>query len=359
MFILFQPLYLEELGADPFLIGIIMGAIGVVMAIGHLPAGFLSDRFGRRPLLIAAWIIGLAATWLMALADSLQIFVIGGALYGLTAFVIAPLNSYVTAANRRLSTGRVLTLTSAAYNAGAFLGPMLGGLIGEQFGLRRNFLIAAVIFTFSTLIILNIRPQPVVLPHTQEWWRQPKRVLQPRFIQYLGVVFVVMFCLYLPQPLSQNFLLNERDLNLTSIGFLISARSLGVVILNLILGWVQAPLGFLLSQISVGLFTLLIGFGTGLPSYFLGYFLMGGYQTARALASAQTRDLIDKTNMGLAYGSVETVNSIAIIIAPPLAGILYNQNPEWIYMLSFVLIGVAIMVTLIFSPVKIKLRAQN
>ena len=354
MFLLFQPLYLEELGADPLIIGFIMGGIGITMAIGHLPAGYLADRIGRRPLLLAAWGLGVVSTGLMALASSLTLFVIGSAIYGLTMFVMAPLSSYVTAARGKLGVGRALTLTSAAYNVGAFLGPLLGGWIGQKIGLRYNFLFAAIIFVVSTIIILNIKPQPIEKQIADTWWQSPKQVLQPRFIQYMVVIFVVMVSLYLAQPLAQNFLQNERGLNLSDIGLLISFRSAGIVILNIIIGFLQVPLGFILAQISVSLFTLLIWFGNDLPWYLLGYFLMGGYQTARVLASAQTRDLVDVASMGLAYGTIETVNASALIIGPPFAGFLYAQNPEAVFTVSFILICCGILVTLLFSPVRIQ-----
>jgi len=55
MFLFFQPLYLQQLGADPILIGTIIGMVGIAMTISHLPAGYLADRIGRRPLILAAW----------------------------------------------------------------------------------------------------------------------------------------------------------------------------------------------------------------------------------------------------------------------------------------------------------------
>ena len=73
-FIEFRPLYLEQLGANPVVIGSILGAAGMVMAFSHIPAGILADRFGRRPIMWAGWVAGLAATSLMALADRLSIF---------------------------------------------------------------------------------------------------------------------------------------------------------------------------------------------------------------------------------------------------------------------------------------------
>ena len=354
LFILFQPIYLEELGADPLLIGSILGLLGIAMTAAHLPAGYLSDRIGRRPMLISAWLLGTAAAWIMAISTSLGLFVVGSVLYAATAFVISPLNSYITAARGQLAVGRVLTLISAAYNFGAIGGPILGGWIGENFGLRYNFFISAVLFVISSLIILNIRSQPVELGKSESHPKNILTVFTPKFIRYLVVVFIVMFSLYLPQPLSQNFLLNERGLDLQNIGLLISARSAGVVILNLVLGSLSAPFGFLLSQTAMGVYTLLIGFGVGIPWYFIGYLLLGSYQTARSLSNALARSLMKASNMGFSYGTVEAVNSSAIILAPPIAGYLYTINPESVFTISFVLIGLAIIINLIFSPVKIK-----
>ena len=52
MFFYFQPIYLEQLGADPALIGLILGSYGVAMMIAHIPAGYLADRLGRKPLML-------------------------------------------------------------------------------------------------------------------------------------------------------------------------------------------------------------------------------------------------------------------------------------------------------------------
>lgn len=354
MFLYFEPLYLEELGAGPVLIGAIIGGIGLAMTISHLPAGLLADRYGRRPLLFAAWGLGTLATWMMALASSLPAFVIASALYGFTSFVIVPLNSYITAARGRWSVGRAITLISAAFNLGAILGPLLGGWIGNELGLRRTFFFAALFFVLSTLIILFIRPQPVeklALEQKHNGWRD---LLNPRYTRYLFVVFIAMFFMYLPQPLSQNFLQNERGVNLAGIGQLIAARSAGVVLLNLVLGQMNARTGFLLAQFLMGLFSLLVWQGTGLPWYMMGYLLLGSYQTARSLATAQGRALIDEARMGLGYGMIETVSSTAIILAPPLAGFLYSQNPTWIYSISLGLIGLAFVSSTLLSPIKVE-----
>ncbi len=160
-----------------------------------------------------------------------------------------------------------------------------------------------------------------------------------RYAQYLLLTFFVMFGLYLPQPLTPNYLQNLRGVGLVVMGQLISMRSLGVVAFNIVLGHFNARLGYLLAQVCMGLFAALIWLGAGLPAYMAGYLLMGSYITARGLVLAQGRTLVHAPNMGIAYGSLETVMSLAIVLGPPLAGYLYSINPNLIYSTSLALIG--------------------
>jgi MFS family permease len=354
MFYFFEPLYLQQMGADALKIGSILGLVGLAMTLSFLPAGYLSDRIGRRPLLITAWVTGTLATVFMALAPSLPLLVVGMVLYGSTGFVTVPLYSYMTAARGRLSVGRVLTLNSAFYNIGYIVGPLLGGYIGERLGLQFNFRFAALIFVFSTSIIFFIRPQPVErmpdgepAPGLISLWRSS-------YGRYVLLIFFLMFGMYLPQPLSQNYLQNERGISLLIIGQLLAARSVGIVMLNLVIGQLNARLGYLLTQVGMGLFSVLILMGSGLPAYFAGYWIMGSYITARGLVVAQGRALVQAANMGLAYGMMETAMAAAMVLGPPLAGLLYEMNPDWIYLVSLGMISAGLAVNLLFSPLRQK-----
>jgi MFS family permease len=348
MFLYFVPLYLQQLGADPILIGTVYGAFGFVMMLAHIPAGYLSDRLGRRPLIRAAWIMGLVATWVMALGPSLEIFIAGFVLYGVTGFVSSPLFSYVTAARGNLTAGRAMTLTSAMYNLGAVLGPVSGGWVGEHFSLRTIFLISACVFFLSSVLILFLKPQPRDLHDDQNNTRT--LLANTRFLGYIGVIFFIMFAMYLPQPLTPNFLQNERGITLSQMGAIGSLGNFGNVVFNLVLGQFNAGMGLALGQVCVALFALLIWKGTGQPWYMFGYFLMGGYRAARMLAMAQVRLLIHQSQMGLAYGISEAGSAMALILAPLLAGYLYDENPASIYPLSLLLITIGVIVSLIFSP---------
>lgn len=348
LFIYFQPLYLEELGADPILIGTILGGFGMAMTLSHIPAGFLADRFGRKPLMVAAWATGTATCWIMAFANNLTIFTIGLLFYGTTLFVMSPLTSYLTAARGKLSVGRVITLMSAGFNSGAVLGPIVGGRIGDIYGLRYSYYAAGVIFFLSLIVISFIKAQPVEKQVPSQdgirWY------MSSRYLVYMGVIFFAFFAMYLPQPLTPNYLSNQGGYDLSQIGVLFSVSSIGVVVLNLVLGSLPALTGFLIAQFAVALFTLILWRASGFAWYFVGFFMLGGFRTARNLGVAQVRELVPSSIMGLAYGVTETVAGTAVILAPILAGFLYTQDPTIMYAIGFGLIAVSIVISGRYSP---------
>jgi MFS family permease len=348
MFFYFQPIYLKELGADPIRIGAILGGFGLMMVVSHIPAGYLADKVGRKPVLVSAWVIGLVAAWIMALANSLPVFIAGLFIYGFTMFVMSPLNSYITAARGRLSVGRAITLISASFNLGMVLGPWLGGQVGQQFGLRQNYVIAGFLIMVSTVVVLFLHPQPIERASHAEsanGWLRARR-----YWYYVGAICLAAFAMYLPQPLAPNFLVEQRNLSLEQTGLLYSVTSLGVVLLNLILGSFPARIGFLIGQAAVGIYALILWQATGLPWYILGFLLLGGFKTARSLGIAQVRELVPQAKIGLAYGLTETVGGTAVVLAPLLAGYLYTQQPSWMFALSAGLIGISILVSARFSP---------
>jgi hypothetical protein len=318
------------------------------MTVAHIPAGHLADRIGRKPLLLTSWIVAMLATWMMALSPSLPFFVIGLLMYNLTAFVSSPLSSYITAARDKLSVARALTIVSAFYNGGALLGPWLGGQVGERFGLRTIYFIAGGIFIFSLIILLFIKSQPVEVVSADD--QGNVKFIDRKFVTFLGVILLAGFSMYLAQPLSANYLQNQQGFSLESIGILGSITSAGIVILNLVLGNFNPFTGYLLGQLFVALFTIIMWKGTSFAWYCVGYFLVGGFRMARSLATALTKNLVHQARMGLAFGITETVGSSAVILASPIAGYLYQIQPTLMYIVGFCLILLSMVVSTLFIP---------
>ena len=345
LFFNFQPIYLKSLGSDEQQIGFILGAFGAAMAITHIPAGRLADRIGRRPLLFAAWVTGLIATLIMATATALPMFVVGMLIYGLTAFVASPLSSYVTAARGKWSVATALSLTTVMFNTGMILGPVTAGWIGDHFGLRRIYFVAAGFFVASTICILFVQKQPVDR-HDPEL-PPPGLLSNFRLMSYVGIVAFAVFAMYLAQPLTPNFLEDVRGFSLGNVGVIFSFGALGNAVLALSLSRMKPYGGFIVAQVMVAAFAFIVWRATSLPVLALGYFLLGGFRAARPLAMAQARELVHESQMGLTYGVMETVNSVIFILTPPLAGFIYKINPMTNYPLALGLITVSVLISLI------------
>ena len=351
MFFNFVPIYLDnQFLLSKYEIGLVLGAFGFFMAITHIPAGRLSDRIGRRPLLIAAWVLGLVSTVIMGLALALPFYLIGLFGYGLTAFVSSPLSSYVTAARGRLPIGTVLSLSTATFAMGMVLGPITGGWIGDQFGMRMSFFVAAAMFALSNVFILLIERQPI--DHLDPEAPPPNLRSNQRFLVFMGVLAFAIFAMYLAQPLTPNFLEGIRGLSLSQTGIIFTAGALGNSLLAILLSRVPPRRGFLFAQGLVILFSFLIWKGSSLPVYVLGYFLLGGFRAGRPMALAQARELVHDSQMGVTYGIMETISAVIFILTPPLAGILFEYDPTLVYPLSIGLIVASILVSYLFSPRK-------
>ena len=351
MFFNFVPIYLDkQFALGKYDIGLILGAFGFSMAITHIPAGRLADRFGRRPLLIIAWLLGVVATLLMAIADALPLYLAGLFSYGLTAFVSSPLSSYVTAARGTWPISTVLSLTTATFGMGMVLGPVTGGWIGDQFGMRTSFWVAAVVFVLSTIFLFFVERQPI--DHHDPEDPPPQILKNRRFLGFMSVLAFAIFAMYLAQPLTPNLLEGVRGLSLSETGIIFTAGALGNSLLAITFSRSNPRSGFLFAQSLVILFAILIWKGSSLPVFALGYFLLGGFRAARPLAMAQARELVHDSQMGVSYGIMDTVNAVIFILTPPLAGLLFEQDPMIVYPLAIGLIVLSIIISYLFSPRK-------
>jgi hypothetical protein len=113
--------------------------------------------------------------------------------------------------------------------------------------------------------------------------------------------------------------------------------------LNILLGQLPAGTGFTIGQIAVAAYAGILWRASGMGWYAVGYFLLGGYRVVRALIVARTRPLVESRQVGLAYAWTETVGSISIILAPVLAGALYESDPGLMFPAAIVLIGATLV----------------
>jgi MFS family permease len=352
LFIYFYPLSLQRWDMPPVQIGFVLSMIGVIMAMVQVPAGYLSDRFGTRPLIRAGLILGVVCALIMGFSTTRPVFVAGLMAYSLTSFVVAPMNSYITRLRGGWSVQRALTFVSAFMLAGGIAGPMLGGWIAETAGLTVVFRYSAGLFLVSSVVIFFARRPGLQTTPEASLHIQLPPLANPRFVGLLMIVFFTLFALNIPTQLASLYLQNVHHLSIQQIGMTGTIASLGMAVIMFALGSLPAPAGMLVGQLLVAAFSLLMWRGQNTAAFFTGYLFAGGARLYRSMTLAFARPLVKAGDIGFAYGLVETGNALAVILAPLAAGFLYSYKPEAVFIVGLAAIAITIVMNLLLSREK-------
>lgn len=345
LFIFFYPLALQQWHINTVQIGAVLSLLGVIMAVVQALAGYLSDRFGTRPLIRAACILGVMAAGMMAAANSLPFFIAGLIVYSINAFINAPLNSYITQMRGSWSAQRSITFVAGSFQVGGIVGPMLGGWIGQTAGLAVVFRYATGLFLIATAIAFFAR-RPVAQQEEQESGTPLVNPLtNPRFLSLLVIIFLTIVAFSTPQQLTSVYLQDVHLLSIQQIGLTGTFAGIGGAVILFALGSAPALVGMITSQALLGLFCIFLWRGQNAAVFYIGYLFVGGYPLYRSMAAAAVRPLVKTRDMGLAYGLVEMGNALAVILAPLVAGFLYQSRPESVYTISLIALVVTISLT--------------
>ena len=152
------PFYAETFGANPTVVGLLVAIYAAAQMFSAPLLGRLSDRFGRRPLLLIS-IIGSAIGFiLLGFANSLLILFIARLLDGLTGGNISVAQAYITDVTDEKNRSRGLGLIGAAFGLGFIIGPALGGIL-SQFGYAVPAFVAAGISILNFSLALFWLPE--------------------------------------------------------------------------------------------------------------------------------------------------------------------------------------------------------
>lgn len=151
------PLYASEQGADLHFVGLMVGAYMATNLLCQYPAGWLSDRFGRRGLMFA----GLAAYALASLGflffRSPEAFVTLRGLEGIAGACFTPAAlAYVADRAPEGERGQRLAHLTVAQNGGMLVGPALGGALASGCGLASPFVALAALCMVGALMTARL-----------------------------------------------------------------------------------------------------------------------------------------------------------------------------------------------------------
>ena len=125
------PFYGQEFNVTAFQIGLLFSSYSLAQLVFAPLLGRLSDRTGRRPVLLVSIAGSVAAYLLFAAADSFLVLLLARTLSGIAASNYAIAQAYVADVSSREDRSQAMGLIGAAFGIGFVLGPALGGLLAQ------------------------------------------------------------------------------------------------------------------------------------------------------------------------------------------------------------------------------------
>ncbi|MEJ2455830.1 MAG: MFS transporter [Candidatus Thiodiazotropha sp.] len=153
-------LYAEGLpGVTPLLVGLAIGAYGLTQALLQIPFGMLSDRIGRKPVLIGGLLIFAVGSAVAASADTIYGIILGRALQGSGAIaaVIMALAADLSREQRRL---RIMAFIGISIGVAFAAAMVMGPIINHWIGVPGIFWLTAVLALIGVAIVIFVVPTP-------------------------------------------------------------------------------------------------------------------------------------------------------------------------------------------------------
>lgn len=154
------PVYAKELGASGVWLGLTFSIFAVVQAIFGPFAGRLSDRYGRKPFIIAGLLVYITAALGYLTAQSFYQVIAFRAFSGFgTSLIFSVARAYVGDMTPRGQEGRWLGVFATADIVGFGTGPLVAGVFREFVGFHSVFVAMAALLAFSTFILVIWLPR--------------------------------------------------------------------------------------------------------------------------------------------------------------------------------------------------------
>jgi MFS family permease len=161
-------------GASPTLIGLALGIYGLTQGLLQIPFGLISDKIGRKPVIIFGLLIFALGSIIAGISDSIYSMILGRALQGAGAIGSTIL---ATVADLTQSESRAKAMAFIGLNIGfAFiLAMIIGPAINAAYGLSAIFWLTAALAFIGILMTFIVIPKPLKLSHHPEVEAEPKR----------------------------------------------------------------------------------------------------------------------------------------------------------------------------------------
>ncbi len=350
----FLPYYAEQFGATPLTVGLIFASFSACQFLSAPIIGKLSDRFGRKPLLIISQLSTLTGFIILGLANSVWMIFLSRIIDGLFGSNMTLTRTYISDLKKGKERTKAYSRFGAIEGLGFFVGPAMGGLLA-YISYSLPSLIAAGITLISLILTIKYLPETITSSSSQKVKisitdffplkqfisalkkDNLRRLLGEFFFYFLGyAVIITTLALFVKHQLGMGP--EEVGFMLMLIGslrFFYQLKSLPKLIdkhdERKLKMW-----GFVATITSMILFIFIINRLTFYP--IMGLFALGIGLT-RPIIISQVSDTAIKSERGEIMGVLDSLNSITQIIGPLIGGYLLTFfNPQLLGPVSAVIV---------------------
>ncbi|BBQ09350.1 tetracycline resistance MFS efflux pump [Elizabethkingia anophelis] len=327
--------------------------------------GNLSDKYGRRPIILIS-LLGFAIDYVfLALSPNIIWLFIGRVIAGMTGASITTASAYIADISTEENRAKNFGLIGAAFGMGFIIGPVLGGLLG-QFGSRVPFYAAAVLCLINFIYGYFILPESLDKDHRRAFeWKRANPIgslfmlkKHPKISGLILVLILVYIGAHAVQSNWSYFTMymfgwkeKEVGLSLGLIGLLVG------LVQGVLIRWINPKIGnersiyYGLGLYAIGMLLFAFATESWMMFAFLVPYCLGGI-CGPALQSVITGN-VSKQEQGELQGALTSLMSATAIIGPPLMTNLFFyfthdqapfQFPGAPFFLAFIMLGMGTVI---------------
>ncbi|HYW72009.1 MAG TPA: MFS transporter, partial [Pyrinomonadaceae bacterium] len=193
------PYYAEgtRFGATPSQVGLLFASYSVMQLVFSPVLGRLSDKYGRRPVLLIS-LLGTALGFLiLGFANTLLLLFVGRIIDGISGGNISTAQAYIADVTTKENRAKGMGLIGAAFGLGFVFGPAIGGIL-SRWGINVPFLFAGSLALANALLLYFALPETVTADHParvsaasgRSWTQLFAALRQPALASVLAIYFL-------------------------------------------------------------------------------------------------------------------------------------------------------------------------
>jgi MFS transporter, DHA1 family, multidrug resistance protein len=364
------PAYLESIGQGGTAAGLFIAIFAGAQFLFSPIAGKWTDQYGRRKMIIYG-LAGLTLSMFIFYAvNSIWLLYASRVVGGIGCAMLVPaIFAYVADITTMEQRAKGNSYVSAAMSLGIVVGPGIGGFLAE-YGLKFPFLISAIVSLVSVLFsVILLKESDVTLQQGQQTHLQDdesmvqkiaRSVKMPYFIPLI-ITLVMSFGLIAYEAVIGLYLDNQFGSTAKDIAIMVTGTGIVSVIVQLFV--VDRIVNRYGEKTVLNIFIAVAAVGFFLSMFASTYAIFFGISLIIFLSSSILRPVLNTlisklagNEQGFAMGMNNAYMSIGNVAGPTFAGLLYDVNIIYPFVLGLVLLMVTLLITIIWQKRSLKVK---